>query len=279
DHLTFFLANRDFISPSDLCLLLEGLWSKVVGEHGKEGVTDGKRQLFNNRDFMQIMKDVVFKLERYGPKELPRLLAVLTEMNWHDKHLFKIVEPMTIRHLPAVHVQDLPRLVTSYVTVRCGSRLLFNELVHRCTQASATFKPDALASLVAAFSKSPHKPKMFLIAFGPVVSANLPHFSQEQLGRVVEAYSEWPREVTVDFAEQLTDLLCQDEGAVIRQGLSPGRLVAVLRSLALWRSRSKAARENPKAWRRAMIEEVFRRSAAPLLKGREALTPEEAAAA
>ncbi|CAE8591021.1 unnamed protein product, partial [Polarella glacialis] len=84
---------------------------------------------------------------------------------------------------------DLPRLVTSYVTVRCGSRLLFNELVHRCTQASATFKPDALASLVAAFSKSPHKPKMFLIAFGPVVSANLPHFSQEQLGRVVEAYA------------------------------------------------------------------------------------------
>ncbi|CAE8728770.1 unnamed protein product, partial [Polarella glacialis] len=103
--------------------------------------------------------------------------------NWHDKHLFKIVEPMTIRHLPAVHVQDLPRLVTSYVTVRCGSRLLFNELVHRCTQASATFKPDALASLVAAFSKSPHKPKVFSIVLGLI-------YQQEYLPSILVAQAQ-----------------------------------------------------------------------------------------
>eukprot|EP00440_Ansanella_granifera_P052490 gb/GFBE01056915.1/.p1 GENE.gb/GFBE01056915.1/~~gb/GFBE01056915.1/.p1 ORF type:complete len:743 (+),score=167.00 gb/GFBE01056915.1/:1-2229(+) len=279
DCLAFFLEKRDFISPGDVCLLLESLWLKTVEEQGEEGLLASKKELFNNADFMAILKDVVFKIERYGPKELPRLLAVLHDMHWHDKHLFKIAEPMVMKHLPSVQLVDLPRLSSAFIGVRCGSRLLFNELVHRCSQAAVDLKPDALSTLVSAFARSPHKPKVFLTTFSPVVSAQMHLFSQDQLAKVLVAYSEWPREVSIDFADQLIELLCRDEGAMLRSGLAPGHVVAVLRALALWKSRAKSARANPAAWNKASLVRVFRLSAQPIFDGRGELTPEQTAAA
>ena len=79
---------------------------------------DDRRALFNHAEFMELMKDVVFKLERFGPRDLPRLLGSLHEISWRDKHLFKIAEPMVVKSLPATSLQDLPRLVLSYVAAR-----------------------------------------------------------------------------------------------------------------------------------------------------------------
>ncbi|CAE7328862.1 unnamed protein product [Symbiodinium pilosum] len=51
---------------------------------------------------MAILKDVLFKLDRYAARELPELVSVLHQMTWNDKQLFKIVEPRLIHELPSV---------------------------------------------------------------------------------------------------------------------------------------------------------------------------------
>ncbi|CAJ1394265.1 unnamed protein product, partial [Effrenium voratum] len=273
DVLAYFLAQRDKLIPADVCCILEALWSRSQ-EH--EDIKAAKKQLFNDADFMAIMKDVLFKLDRYSAPELPRLLGALFDMRWNDRQLFKIVEPMVIQHLPSMDCGSLPLVAHSFVGIRCGSRLLFNELVHRCFQ-SEHFTPEGVASLTAAFAKAPHKPKTFLIGFAPVVSQHLPSFTADQLQRVLLAYSEWPAEIPAEFMEQLAHFLVQDNAQMIRTGLPAQQLVTILRFLALWSARAKAAREDPGA--RRAFEPIYILCAKTLVAACDELTTEESSQA
>ncbi|CAE7362007.1 unnamed protein product [Symbiodinium natans] len=227
---------------------------------------------------MAILKDVLFKLDRYAARELPELVSVLHHMTWNDKQLFKIVEPRLLHELPSVSLEDIPRIAESFVGVGCGSRMLFQEMIHLSLQAARHFTPQQVASLVASFSKSPYKPKAFLMSFCPTVAANLHHFDALQLTRVVVAYSEWPGEVSTDFMEQVMEVLCFGSEAMTLQDMPAPSLVAVLRALALWRSRSKSVREHPAACQR-LFSSTFCLAAAPLSSGCHELTGEELAQA
>eukprot|EP00435_Cladocopium_sp_Y103_P054134 s2074_g17.t1 len=198
---------------------------------------------------MAIMKDVVFKLDRYKAHDLPRLVAILNTMRWNDKQLFKIVEPMVIQEMPSMTCAGLSQVANSFVAVGCGSRLLFNQLVQCCFQTSDQFAADEVAVLVSAFSKAPHKPKTFLLGFAAVVSKHWSSFSQQQLQDILLAYSCWPLEVSADFVEEMIRTLLEDQRIM---NMSTSNLVLVLRFLALWNSRAKAAREDRAKWKQIL---------------------------
>ena len=261
DLINGFLSERDKLKPSDVCFVLEGLWENIVTEHTGAGLPDAKRELFNDPDFMAIMKDVVFKLDRYKANDLPRLVAILITMRWNDKQLFKIVEPMVIQEMPSMTCIGLSQVATSFVTVGCGSRLLFNQLVQCCFQASNGFAANEVALLVSAFSKAPHKPKTFLLGFAAIVSKHLSSFSEQQLQDVMLAYSSWPHEVSADFVEEMMRTLLDDQRIAT---ISTSTLVLILRFLALWSSRAKAAREDRTAWKQS-LSPVFVASAERLV--------------
>eukprot|EP00439_Symbiodinium_sp_Y106_P075224 s840_g14.t2 len=295
EHLSFFMSFRDKLGPREVCYLLKSLWQKVELEHENDALS-ARKALFNDPDFIAILKDVLFKLNRYAARELPDLVHVLHHMTWNDKHLFKIVEPRLIQELPSVNLEDIPRVAESFVGVGCGSRVLFQELIHLSLQAAQHFSAEQVASLVTSFSRSPHKPKAFLIGFCPTVAANLNYFDAAELTKVVVAYSEWPGEVSTtcarisvrtdtsrtsledDFMEQIMEVLCFGSGAMTMKDMSASNLVATLRALALWRSRSKSARE-----RRADCEQLFSSTfclaAAPIRSASSDLTAEEMAQA
>ncbi|OLQ02840.1 hypothetical protein AK812_SmicGene14270 [Symbiodinium microadriaticum] len=220
---------------AQVCYLLKSLWQKVELEHESD-VLSARKALFNDPDFIAILKDVLFKLNRYAARELPDLVHVLHHMTWNDKHLFKIVEPRLIQELPSVNLHDIPRVAESFVGVGCGSRVLFQELIHLSLQAAQHFSAQQVASLVTSFSRSPHKPKAFLIGFCPTVAANLNSFDAAELTKVIVAYSEWPGEVSTDFMEQVMEVLCFGSSAMTMKDMSASNLVAALRALALWRS-------------------------------------------
>ncbi|CAE7843736.1 unnamed protein product [Symbiodinium sp. KB8] len=250
--------------------------AQVELEHESD-VLSARKALFNDPDFIAILKDVLFKLNRYAARELPDLVHVLHHMTWNDKHLFKIVEPRLIQELPSVNLHDIPRVAESFVGVGCGSRVLFQELIHLSLQAAQHFSAQQVASLVTSFSRSPHKPKAaaFLIGFCPTVAANLNSFDAAELTKVIVAYSEWPGE---DFMEQVMEVLCFGSSAMTMKDMSASNLVAALRALALWRSRSKSARE-----RRADGEQLFASTfclaAAPIRSACSDLAAEEMAQA
>lgn len=253
DLTTYFLSQRDKLKPSDVCSILEGLWKNIVAEKGGCGPPDAKKQLFNDPDFMAIMKDVVFKLDRYKAHDLPRLVAILNAMRWNDKQLFKIVEPMVIQEMPSMTCTGLSQVANSFVAVGCGSRLLYNQLVQCCFQTSNQFAAEEVAVLVSAFSKAPHKPKTFLLGFAAVVSKHLSSFSQQQLQDILLAYSSWPLEVSANFVEEMIRTLLDDQRIM---NMSTSNLVLVLRFLALWNSRAKAAREDRTRWKQ-ILSPVF----------------------
>lgn len=248
DHIAYFLSRQDSLLPSDVCAILEGLWNILQLEHAEADVKAAKKKLFNNRDYMAIMKDVVFKLDRFKAEDLPRLIAVLYSMRWNDKQLFKIAEPMVIKEMPSMGPTGLLQVTNSFVGVGCGSRLLFDQLVWCCFQTAHQFSSEEVALLSQCFSKAPHKPKAFLIGFASVVSKHMSHFSEKDLEAIMMAYSSWPLEVPRDFVEELLH-------NVKPQTLSAGSLVLILRFLALWCTRARAARENH-SWK-APISELF----------------------
>ncbi|CAE7259294.1 AL1, partial [Symbiodinium sp. CCMP2456] len=277
EHLSFFISFRDKLGPREVCYLLKSLWQKVELEHESD-VLSARKALFNDPDFIAILKDVLFKLNRYAARELPDLVHVLHHMTWNDKHLFKIVEPRLIQELPSVNLEDIPRVAESFVGVGCGSRVLFQELIHLSLQAAQHFSAQQVASLVTSFSRSPHKPKAFLIGFCPTVAANLNNFDAAELTKVVVAYSEWPGEVSTDFMEQVMEVLCFGSSAMTMKDMSASNLVAALRALALWRSRSKSARER-RADGEPLFASTFCLAAAPIRSACSDLTAEEMAQA
>ena len=227
DHTKYFLSERDKLKPSQVCSILEGLWKSIVDEHGGSGLRDAKKQLFNDPDFMAIMKDVVFKLDRYKADDLPRLIGALNTMRWNDKQLFKIMEPMVIQEMPSMNCTGLSQVANSFVVVGCGSRLLFNQLIQCCFQASDHFVTEDVALLTSAFSKAPHKPKTFLLGFAAVVSRHLSSFSERQLQDIIVAYSSWPLDVPADFVEEMVRSLLQNEQHIGNMSMS--NLVLILR--------------------------------------------------
>jgi len=277
DYLSLFRENRDFFPSCDLCALLEGLWAQMVRAHGHKAHAreakdapppkDAQKELFNSPDFMQVMKDIVRKLHLFGPAELPRLLFVLHTMRWNDKHLFKVAEPMVIRHLPMVAVSDLRQLVASFAATRGGSRLLYDELIHRCSQAMGELGSSDLVALVVAFADSPHKHKTFLLMSGPQVEQALSRFTPQELALVMQAYGKHMRNVSPELAVRFARLLLEDEAALIQHRLSPTQLVVVVQTLALW-AKHKA--------RILPFVEVFELAAERLLMGRGSLHPSEA---
>lgn len=271
DHTKYFLSERDKLKPSQVCSILEGLWKSIVDEHGGSGLRDAKKQLFNDPDFMAIMKDVVFKLDRYKADDLPRLIGALNTMRWNDKQLFKIMEPMVIQEMPSMNCTGLSQVANSFVVVGCGSRLLFNQLIQCCFQASDHFVSEDVALLTSAFSKAPHKPKTFLLGFAAVVSRHLSSFSERQLQDIIVAYSSWPLDVPADFVEEMVRSLLQNEQHIGNMSMS--NLVLILRFLALWNSRSKAARDDRGRWK-DILSPVFIASNEKLQTG-EGLTVEE----
>ena len=238
DYPRYFIAQRDVLKPPDVCLILEGLWEKIRHEHEGQRLPNAKKELFNNPDFMEIMKDVLFKLERYKAEDLPRLVAILNSMRWNDKQLFKILEPAVIREMPSMSCRGLSQIAQGFTGVGCGSRFLFNQLVQGCFQNANHFEPEEVALLASAFSKAPHKPRQFLLGFAPTVSNHLSSFSENQLKNVILAYSQWPQEISSDFME---DLLHVAEQRVHSNMLTLQNLVLLLRFVALWKSRSKVA--------------------------------------
>merc|ERR1711971_1043654 len=65
DHFDFFQSNMHVLTPADLSYLLEGLGSKFVPAFGSEGRAEAQKKLFNAMEFIQILKDVVWKIERF----------------------------------------------------------------------------------------------------------------------------------------------------------------------------------------------------------------------
>jgi hypothetical protein len=168
DHFDFFQSNVDVLTPADLSYLLEGLGSKFVPAFGTEGRAEAQKKLFNAVEFIQILKDVVWKIERFGPHDLTRCLAALHTIQWHDRQLFKIAEPLAIKHLSKVDSHELPTLVVSFVEVRCGSRFFYDEVVHHCMQVADGFTGTELAKLIHGFAHGPHKPNAFLLQITPL---------------------------------------------------------------------------------------------------------------
>lgn len=232
DHLRFFREQQDLLAPPGLCLLLEGLWAAALaGRREDASVEAARHNVFNNHGFLQLMKDILWKLDRFGPGELPRLLAQLHSMSWHDKHLFKIAEPLVVRNLPQVSLQDFPRLVTSYVAVQCGSRTLFDEFVHRGSQVVQDMDHNSLADLAAAFAESPHKPRAFLVGVGPLVTSRLLDFDARQLARLAIAYARCARDIPPAFVSRLVSRLGGSAGVELFEELPVAQVVAVLRAL------------------------------------------------
>eukprot|EP00438_Fugacium_kawagutii_P026580 Skav212411 [mRNA] locus=scaffold469:156512:158158:- [translate_table: standard] len=222
---------------------------------------------------MAIMKDVVFKLDRYKAADLPRLVSVLTTMQWNDKQLFKIVEPMVIQEMPSMTCTGLSQVASSFVAVGCGSRLLFNQLVQCCFQRSDHFEAEEAALLVSTFSKAPHKPKIFLLGFAPVASRHLMLFSEQELRDILLAYTTWLLEVPADFVQDMIGTLLEENRRT--SGMSASNLVLFLRFLALWSTRAKAARQDRSAWKQT-LSPVFIASKEQLLSC-DTLTVEESA--
>lgn len=253
DLTKYFIAQRDILKPPDVCSILERLWEKIQDENEEDRgkLFSAKKQLFNDPDFMAIMKDVLFRLDRYKAKDLPRLIAVLNSMRWNDRQLFKIVEPAVIREMPSMSGMGLSQVATSFTGVGCGSQLLFNQLVQCCFQTADQFTAAEVAMLAAAFSKAPHQPKQFLLGFAPLVSRHLSAFSDSQLQDIVQAYSLWPSKVSQDFIEEILHLV---EERVQSEMMCLPTLVLFLRFFVLWKSRGKAARD--RIYRTGAIGEI-----------------------
>jgi hypothetical protein len=100
----------------------------------------------------------------------------------------------------------------------------------------------------------------------------------EHLLNVVHAYAKWPKDISQDFVHSITALMCEDNGRLIKEELMPGQLVAMLRAVALWGAKAKAARR-PGIKLRWSCASVFRLAVEPLMGGVHTLQPTETAAA
>ena len=226
EHLEFFSNHCNFIQPPDICLLLEGL---VKTQPRSDNL--GSKELFNSVEFMKMMKIVVRMLEKFGPRELPRLLVSLQSIQWTDKQLFKIAEPIAIRHVPSFTLRELSQVTSSYVSLQVGGRSLFDEIVHRCSQ-DEDVDTEVLADLAHAFSTSPHKPKAFLSGVCNLVVQRFRGCSPQQLVRIVSAYSEKARDVPPQFFSELLSILLESDGRLL-QNLAAPELATLLRGVVL----------------------------------------------
>jgi len=317
DYFEAFLENKELATPRELTQLLEEVWpaaleqarekvesgelaaSAVAGSKARqrsflerwenEGYSPGivvqaQKLLFNTNGFMQVLKDVVWKMDLFGEGELPRLLNSFHAMMWSDRELFRLAQGQVINHLPSLPPADVSDLVVSYVEVQCGGRVLFEEFSRRSLQALPQLSTSDLVKLASAFSRAPHKPKAFLMEVGPEI---FPHLNNglpaAELTALAEAYSRWPRHIPAAFIFGMADALIEDEGRLAGE-MTGAQLITVLRTMLLWKSRSTdkpadPAQQHHHKSKMQSIAKVFQLSVPVLLRECEELTPADSATA
>lgn len=276
--------RQDLASPRELALLLELVWPAALRKQTASQENDGSTQanetkarkaLFNTKGFLRVMKDIMWKINRFGPQDLPRLIVAMHTMRWSDREFLRIAQSQVIKHLPAIDLEDVPGTIVSYVEAQCGTQMFYDEFSRRCSQAAWEFKPEALATVVSAFSRSPHKPKALLIDVGPAVADALPTLECQQVARIAEAYARWPRDVPFSLAAGLVELICA-EGSKLAELMTASQWVVLLRAMVLWKGRARGSEPSVSA---DDVNAALHFASEPLLRGRGELTPEQAATA
>jgi len=241
--LNFFLTRRnDKWTPSSLTVLLERV----------------PRDATNSTEFLKVLQDVVRKLPNFNHEELPRMLTAMSNLSWRDKGFFKTAENFVLKNMPFYDVPSIVNISHSFVKIQCGSRELFNMIIHKLAQEKETPSASDVATLAWTFSRNQYKPRQFLEGISPSVEQRMDEFTNIECVLVLGAYAQWPVAAPPGLLPSIIhrdpeELLDMDQALIMR----------LLQSLAniygKWRNRKNL--KHARLWKKndttALIQGIF----------------------